>query len=269
MVLRGVGRRAPFGVDRERRRALRAPGGVGDRRGALVRAQAAGHRRVRLARLRRHLRRPRERVQRRRAADRVALQQSVRRRRRLCRAVHAVGRPALVARDERAGVARHRHRRLPHRSRQAGLQPRVVLAHVPLRPRRPLHAPLVSRAPEGERRRPGERAQLRRRPSPALAADRRRRVARDGDRPRRMGHRDGRRQEDRAALARSVANRPGQRHQHDGLSRPRPRRRPLDHGAGRRAPPDRRRALPAEGGGVDPALRPSAGRHRRAGAARR
>ncbi len=87
------------------------------RRPGPVRAEARGRRRVRLAALRRDLRRPRGREAQGRDAARVALQQSVRPDRRLRVSVPAHGRSALVDDDERARRSRRRHRRVSHRSR--------------------------------------------------------------------------------------------------------------------------------------------------------
>ena len=62
------------------------------------------------------------------------------------RAVHAHRRSPLVAADDGAGDARHRHRHLPHRSRQGGVQQRPLLAHVPLRRGGDVEPPLVPAA---------------------------------------------------------------------------------------------------------------------------
>ena len=101
--------------------------------------------------------------------------------------VPAQRRRPLVDDDGRARGPRHRHRHLPHRAGQVGLQPRPVLAHVSLRRRRHRDAPLVSaRRRQGDRRRRAVGgSELHLRPDAALLPHRRRGVARDGDRSRR------------------------------------------------------------------------------------
>ena len=186
--------------DAPRRRSARrlsSAGGCRHRGRRHVRAQARGDRRVRLAAFRRHLRRPRGRL-------------PPRARHRWCRitTTSTTRSPVLpisssasaTARwwrhDGRAGRPRHRHRHLPHRPRQVGLQPRPVLAHLPLRRRRHGHASLLPESVrrQGARRRAGQRAELRHRPDAALFPDRR-----SGRRARRplglaqLGDRHGRR----------------------------------------------------------------------------
>ena len=156
-------RHRPSGADSLRRRGRRH-----------IRGEARDHRRVRLAAFRRRVRRPRGRPAYGPDAARLALQQPVRSDRRLRDPVPPERRPALVAGDARAGVARRRHRHLPHGSRQGRVQPRPLLAHRSLRRcrhRHPPHLPIVVRA----RRRPRQRAELCQRSEARMAAHRRKR----------------------------------------------------------------------------------------------
>ena len=228
-----IGPRAPLGVERKPRHALRAPG------------------------LRRRSRAPHSFERKRDVideygwrdfgdiyadhenafsgagpADRLALQQPVRRGRRLRRAVHAHA-------ATRAGGARWTSWRgtsptststtpiatsRPTTTGCSGTRITTSTAGRCTHRSYPAHPKVCGGGPANEHNYAAGLA-------PALAADRRRRVADDGDRPRRMGHRDGRRPPDRPALARPVADGTGQRDAFARLPRAGTRRRPLDHGA--------------------------------------
>ena len=184
-----------------------------------------------------------EAVSRGRRADGLALQQSVRRHRRLRHAVPAHRRSAAGGRlmDELAGHVADID--LYHtQPRPRGLQRRLFLAHPALldRPAPPRIAP-IRRASGTSRRRAVGRAQLHHRPAAALLPDRLRALARGRDSTGRLGARHGRRPQVAVSLDRSPRHGTGQRHALARLPRPRPRRRQLDQRAARRASAHRRR----------------------------
>ena len=95
-------------------RSLQEAGRRRDRRPRHLRVEARGRRRIRLAALRRRLRRSRGGLPRRPHPPGLALQRPVRQRRRLRSPVPPERRPSVVGRDVRAGDARRRRRHLSH-----------------------------------------------------------------------------------------------------------------------------------------------------------